>query len=234
MDYTMFFDDLIALADSVLIASEPAYESTKLAVRTCPEVSRVIFNGDYTIVYFNDNTKIAVKRGAGDPEDRQTAVVYAIAKRLFWKGEYDKKGNPDVTGFYSWIQRLVDNGFDQQTAEANEAKRKAEAKAAHDAKQAAEHDAAVKRKIARRAKQIEIEREAQKLADAKTAALDQPKKTVICEKTDCQCKKSNSKIAEAISSESTKYIRPNKKFKDFTQTEKRAYWRNANMKRKRM
>ena len=233
MDYNYFFDDLIALVDSALSISKPAYTSTELEFRTCPKVSRVIFNGDYTIVYFADNTKIVVKCGAGDPEDRQTAVVYAIAKRLFWKGEYDKKGNPDTTGFYSWIQRLVDNGFDQQTAEANEAKRKAEAKAAHDAKQAAEHDAAVKRKIARRAKQIEIEREAQKLVDSKTVALDQPKKTVICEKTDCQCKKSNSKIAEAISGESTKYVRPNKKFKDFTQTEKRAYWRNANMKRKR-
>lgn len=193
----------------------------------CPQVDRITFNGDVTIVWFVDGTKTIVKCSAGDTPDRQTAIAYAILKRMY--GTANDDGTVDSTGFGSWLKKLVDSAFDQKLAEANEKKRKAEAKAAHMAKQVAEHEAAVKRRIAKRAEALKIEREAEKLLAAKTSNSG---KKMMCESEKprvCKCK---SKISNTINQSSGVYVRPNKKFKDFTQDEKRAYWRYHNTLRK--
>lgn len=193
----------------------------------CPQVDRITFNGDITIVWFVDGTKTIVKCSAGDTPDRQTAIAYAILKRMY--GTANDDGTVDSTGFGSWLKKLVDSAFDQKLAEANEKQRKAEAKAAHMAKQAAEHEAAVKRRIAKRAEALEIEREAEKLLAAKTSNSG---KKMMCE-SDNQPRKCKSKIANTISrTNKGTYVRPNKKFKNFTQDEKRAYWRYHNTLRK--
>lgn len=177
-----------------------------------PGISRVIFNKDKTIVTFKDNTKIVVTCGANDTYDRQTAIVYAIVKRIFWKGKYDKKGNLDTAGFYSWIQKLVDTAYDQDKADSTEKERKAKARADHEERQKAEHEKAVARRVARRAAQLEIE----EAAKAKLAASKCPKYQRLI---------NESKDATDTLTETTDYIKPNKKFKDFTTSEKREYWR---------
>lgn len=190
---------------------------TQIKSYTCPDVDRVIFNGDYTIVWFKDNTKTMVKRSSVDKDDKQTSIVYAIVKRMF--GRIDADGNVDSYGFYSWISKLAKNGFDQQLAEATEKERKAKAKAEHIAKQQLEHEEAVARRIKRRAEELSIERAANKILDDVN---------VICEKRDCKCKK-HSEISDVLNE--TTQTESKKKFKDFTQDEKRAYWREAKRRR---
>lgn len=197
-----------------------SYPSSKMQIKsyTCPDVDRVIFNGDYTIVWFKDKTKTMVKRSSVDKDDKQTSIVYAIVKRMF--GRIDADGNVDSYGFYSWISKLAKNGFDQQLAEATEKERKAKAKAEHIAKQQAEHEEAVARRIKRRSEELAIERAAR-------AMLDDTK--LVCENTHkCSCEK-RSKISDVLNE--TVQTEPKKKFKDFTQDEKRAYWREAKRRR---
>lgn len=47
-----------------------------------PRVERVIFNGDHTIVKFDDGTKSVVKRQRGERHDEEKAVMAAILKRV--------------------------------------------------------------------------------------------------------------------------------------------------------
>lgn len=191
---------------------------------TCPPIDRVIFNGDHTIVWFKDNTKTMVKRSPVDKDDRQTSIVYAIVKRMFGKRKDD--GTVDSYGFYSWISKLAKNGFDQQLAEATEKERKAEARAKNAAKQRAEQEAAMERRIRRRAEEILVEREAEKMLNDATTK-------VLCESPECKCKSKIKKALTESTNDSGSYVKPNKKFKDFSQSEKRAYWRDAAKRRRK-
>ena len=216
---------IIAATDYSLTNSDVAY--------TCPEVARVTFNGDTTIVWFTDNTKTIVKCSNGDKPDRQTAVAYAILKRMFAKS-IKEDGEADSTGFCNWLKKIVDKGFDQQLAERTEKERKAKAKAEHARRQKEEHERAVARRVARRAEALRIERLAEEKLAAETA-----KPTLITENvvdSKCNCKKetkAKSSCKSVCERESASgYVRPNKKFKDFTTEERRAYWRHHNTLRK--
>ncbi len=225
------FDSLMYLLDTVTkdlikdldYVSESKVNSEIPVIVTCPQVKRVTFNGDITIVHFVDNTKILVKRSAADNVDRQTAVVYAIVKRMFWNGKYDKNGNLDTVGFCNWLNKIVKKGYDQQEAEATESERNKARKAAHIARQKAEHDAAVERRIKQRAEELKIEEAARALLTAETST---PSKKLVCENHQCKCGKKSDSLTK------TEYIKPNKRFADFSQEEKRAYWREQNRRRK--
>ena len=218
-------NDTLFMIDSMLNEIIHAYSFNDLvatkespATGVFPGIERVIFNKDKTIVIFKDNTKIVVVCGENDTYDRQTAIVYAIVKRIFWKGKYDAKKNLDTRGFYSWIQKLVDTAYDQDKADSTEKVRKAKAKAEHEARQKAEHEKAVARRVAKRAAELEIE----EAAKAKLAASKCPK---------CERLINEAKDADDTLTKTTGYIKPNKKFKDFTINEKREYWRAHNRKR---
>lgn len=206
-------------------ANELNLDSNIPIIGTCPQIKRVTFNGDVTVVYFVDNTKILVKRSAADKVDRQTAIVYAIVKRMFWNGKYDKNGNLDTAGFCNWLNKIVKNGYDQKEAEATESERNKARKAAHIARQKAEHDAAIERRIKRRAEELKIEEAAHALLATETST---PSKKLMCEDTSHAYKRS--KKIDSLTK--TEYIRPNKRFVDFTRDEKRAYWREQNRRRK--
>lgn len=201
------------LGNLVTISPMPYLCYSSDVTYTCPKVDRVIFNGDHTIVWFKDNTKTIVKRSSVDKDDKQTSIVYAIVKRMF--GHIDKNGNVDSYGFYSWISKLAKNGFDQQLAEATEKERKAKAKAEHLAKQQIEREEAFLRRVKKRAEELSIERAANKMLDDVN---------IICEKRECKDKK-HSKISDVLNE--SNQTTSKKKFKDFTQDEKRAYWREA-------
>lgn len=230
--FTTLLNDI--LHDINLITTATNYSLTNSdAVYTCPEVARVTFNGDITIVWFTDNTKTIVKCSSGDKPDRQTAVAYAILKRMFAKS-IKEDGEADSTGFCNWLKKIVDKGFDQQLAERTEKERKAKAKAEHARRQKEEHERAVARRVARRAEALRIERLAEEKLAAETA-----KPTLITENvadSKCKCKKetkAKSSCKSTCECESTSgYVRPNKKFKDFTTEERRAYWRHHNTLRK--
>lgn len=164
---------------------------------------------DVTIVDFVDGTRTVVSCSAHDTPDRQTAITNAIAKRVF--GKVNCKGMVEGNGTGVKLRKIADAGFDQTTAEEKIAKAKAAVKAAHDARQKAEHDKAYLKKVKREAEKIALQRAAEAYLEKMGSGMS------MLNESGCTCCGGNC--------EHDAYVRPDKKFKDFTQDEKREYWR---------
>ena len=216
-------------------------------------ISRVTYSGDTTVVFFTDGTKTTVKRSGADKYDRQTAIVYALIKRLFGKiGRYDSKTKKfyeneiDGNGLGTKLEKLAAAGFDQDEEKRTAKARKAKAMEEHAARQKMESEAAWKKRVAKRAKEIKLEREAAALADS----LENPKKalnesTMSADKFfgAVEPKMPDTKPLEKKETVQTEmsvdpkdawkhYQKPNKPFSQFTSEEKREYWRYHNGKRR--
>ena len=214
-------------------------------------ISRVTYSGDTTIVFFTDGTKTTVKCSSNDTYDRQTAIVYALMKRIFGKiGRYDSKTKKfyeneiDGNGLGTKLEKLAAAGFDQDEEKRTAKARKAKAQEEHAARQKRESEAAWKKKVAKRAEEIKLEREAAALVDS----LRNPKKVLNESTMDANeffgggeqktvtekplDKKSEIRV-EGDPKDAWKYYRkPNKPFSQFTSEEKREYWRYHNGKRR--
>ena len=194
-------------------------------------ISRVTYSGNATTVFFTDGTKTTVRCSSNDTYDRQTAIAYALVKRLFGKiGRYDEKTKKlyeneiDGNGLGLKLEKIAAAGFDQDLEKKNLNAKKAEAKAAHVARQKAEHDAAWQRRVAKRAEEIQLERDA-------NAYLDSLSKTKKLNESTCQCCKT-APMSTGSSATWQNYTRPDKPFSQFTSEEKKAYWRAHNAKRR--
>ena len=226
---------------------------TKEYFPTMPEIpiSRVTYSGDTTVVFFTDGTKTTVKRSGADKYDRQTAIVYALAKRIFGKiGRYDSKTKKfyeneiDGNGFGTKLEKIAAAGFDQDEEKRTAKARKAKAQEEHVARQKRESEAAWKKRVAKRAEEIKLEREAAALVDS----LRNPKKvlnesTMSADKffgggeqktvTEKPLDKKSEIQVEGDPKDAWKFYRkPNKPFSQFTSEEKREYWRYHNWKRR--
>ena len=203
-------------------------------------VARVIYSGNTTIVYFTDNTYVIVNCSKHDNYDRQTAIAYAILKRLFGKiGKYDKKAKKfnayeiDGNGLGLKLEKIANAGYDQDLEKKNLAANKAAAKEAHISRQKAEHDAAWQKRVEKRAEQIRLEREATALADR--LAKTNNKKLIFEDVNSNEHPPMNDSMNASmnVSTDAWKlYCRPNKPFSMFTDEEKREYWRYHNAKRR--
>ena len=214
-------------------------------------ISRVTYSGDTTIVFFTDGTKTTVKRSGADKYDRQTAIVYALVKRIFGKiGRYDSKTKKfyeneiDGNGFGTKLEKIAAAGFDQDEEKRTAKARKAKAQEEHAARQKRESEAAWKKKVAKRAEEIKLELEAAAFLDS----LRNPKKalnesTMSADKffgggeqktiTEKPFDKKSEIRVEGDPKDAWKYYRkPNKPFSQFTSEEKREYWRYHNGKRR--
>ena len=214
-------------------------------------ISRVTYSGDTTIVFFTDGTKTTVKRSGADKYDRQTAIVYALVKRIFGKiGRYDSKTKKfyeneiDGNGFGTKLEKIATAGFDQDEEKRTAKARKAKAQEEHAARQKRESEAAWKKKVAKRAEEIKLELEAAAFLDS----LRNPKKalnesTMSADKffgggeqktiTEKPFDKKSEIRVEGDPKDAWKYYRkPNKPFSQFTSEEKREYWRYHNGKRR--
>ena len=226
---------------------------TKEYFPTMPEIpiSRVTYSGDTTVVFFTDGTKTTVKRSGADKYDRQTAIVYALVKRIFGKiGRYDSKTKKfyeneiDGNGLGTKLEKLAAAGFDQDEEKRTAKARKAKAREEHAARQKMESEAAWKRKVEKRAEEIKLEREATALADSLRNSKKvlnesimnaseffgdgEPKTTATK-----SLKKKSAVQVEGDPKDAWKfYQKPNKPFSQFTSEEKREYWRYHNGKRR--
>lgn len=54
-----------------------------LSIIARPEIDRVIYNEQATIVFWKDNTKTVVKLCEGDTYDAENAIVWAYMKKIF-------------------------------------------------------------------------------------------------------------------------------------------------------
>ena len=208
--------------------SKPQYIPT---INEIP-ISRVTYSGNATTVFFTDGTKTTVRCSSNDTYDRQTAIAYALVKRLFGKiGRYDEKTKKfyeneiDGNGLGLKLEKIAANGFDQDLEKKNLNAKKAVAKAAHVARQKAEHDAAWQRRVAKRAEEIRLERDANAYLDS----LSKTKKPL--NESACQCHKT-APVSTGSSASWQNYKRPDKPFSQFTSEEKKAYWRAHNAKRR--
>lgn len=54
-----------------------------ISFKVRPSIEKVIFSGPCTIILWANGDKTVVKRAEGDKNDREVAVLYAIAKKKF-------------------------------------------------------------------------------------------------------------------------------------------------------
>lgn len=189
-----------------------------------------------TIVDFADGTKCVMKCAEHDRPDTENAIANAIAKRIYGKVN-PTTGIVESNGCGIKIRKLAEGAFDQVKAESEAKQKKAEAKAKHLAKQKKEHEEAVARRVKTQTDSLAILLEALKQLGVELPVKNDPEKTStllneVCScGSSCSCKKTE-KASKKSESKTEEYVKPNKKFKDFTHEEKKAYWRNANKKRK--
>ena len=236
--------DLLDLAQSLLeqatkqqcsaYSAKPQNTSINKYMPTLSQIpiSRVIYSGKSTTVYFTDGTKVTVTCSNHDTYDRQTAIAYALVKRIFGKiGMYDKNGKwhdnvVDGNGIGLKIGKIADAGYDQEAEEQLVKTRKAQAKANHIATQKAQSEAAWRRKVEKRAEEIKLEREANALLDSLTVSNGKtPLNETVSAPSVCTCMSRTNDILES-------YQKPNKPFSKYTSQEKREYWRYHNAKRR--
>jgi len=134
-----------------------------------PGVKRVLFNKNITKVMFSDGTWTLVRLSENDFPNRETAVLYALVKRIYGTVDY-KTCEVKEGAVGAKIRKLVENAIDQDKIEAEKA-----AKAKH--KAACKHDF----------------------------------KADYSSKRKCCC--------------TSGYKRPAKPFSEFTDEERREYWR---------
>ena len=244
----------ITFEEIYLELEKKAHASKKMNyIPTMPEIpiSRVTYSGDTTVVFFTDGTKTTVKCSSNDTYDRQTAIVYALVKRLFGKlGRYDTKTKKlyeneiDGNGLGTKLEKIAAAGFDQDEEKRTLKARKAKAQEEHAARQKRESEAAWKKRVAKRAEEIKLEREATALADS----LGNPKKVLNESTMDANeffggeeqktvtekpLDKKSTAYVEGDPKDAWKYYRkPNKPFSQFTSEEKKEYWRYHNGKRR--
>lgn len=187
-------------------------------------ISRVTYSGNKTIVWFTDGTRCVVTCSSNDKYDRQTAIAYALIKRIFGKiGRYDEnkkkfiENEIDGAGIGMKLEKIAASGYDQDLENKNMKAKKAAIKAKHEATQKAQHEAAWKRKVQKRAEEMQLERDATALLDSLTKTKD---KKIINESTNESLPK-NDNLNDILET----YQKPNKPFSKFTQKEKREYWR---------
>lgn len=208
-------------------------------------ISRVVYSKDTTVVYFTDGTKTTVKCSSKDTYDRQTAIAYALVKRIFGKiGRYDEKTKKfyaneiDGNGLGSKLEKIAASGFDQDKAEAEAKAKKAAAKVEHEARQKAEHDAAWKRRVEKRAEELRLEREANALLDSQDSlkktkiVLNEDTKTIDASKLDNSVGLRSGYLRVDPADAWKLYRRPDKPFSEFTDEEKKEYWRAHSAKRR--
>ena len=213
-------------------------------------VTKVEFeDGTYTIVKnsihdpvslvdaLDEKTKKPLGFKIADDCAKETAIVYAWFKRCFGAPNPKNPNEWISSGCGGRLRKFAQEGFDQQyEAVMNpiREKRRTEANREKTArKEALEHD----RKVKRLAKQILLENEAVDLAK-KALDLTQPPQDKNACSCGCSCtgqpneKTANQKpikLKDPIKTDSLtnsdEYVRPNKPFSQFTQEEKREYWR---------
>lgn len=163
-----------------------------------------------------------------DDSAKEAGIVNCIFKRLI--GNVGKNGKINGSGGSGWLKQKIATSYDQNVMEVyNKAIKKIQAAANAEAQKKAVEKAKQK-KVKRLAKQMALEKEAaelaQKLKTAKTASGFSGKPLTEAS-TKPQPKTASAKCGGGgcCSEDSKPYTRPAKRFSEFTQEEKRAYWR---------
>jgi hypothetical protein len=165
-----------------------------------------------------------------DDSAKEAGIVNCIFKRMI--GTIGKDGVINGTGGARWLKKQIEkNSYDQAVMDVyNAALKKLQAE-----ENIKQHDLAAKRahkrKVKRMAKQLALKQEAEALLAAKKAGkpiasgFSAKPLNETCIKTSNCCKTNKAPDFKCTTKEDETYVRPAKKFSEFTQEEKRAYWR---------
>lgn len=84
-----------------------------------PGVKNIIFNNNITKVIFTDGTWSLVRLSVNDTPNRETAILYAIAKRIYGRISYDRKnyGEAVESAIGNKLRKWVESAYDQAAAE---------------------------------------------------------------------------------------------------------------------
>ena len=102
-----------------------------------PGVKNIIFNNNITKVIFTDGTWSLVRLSNNDTPNRETAILYAIAKRIYGRISRDHKnyGEAVESAIGNKLRKWVEGAYDQVAAEKEKrATEKAKVKAKEKAK----------------------------------------------------------------------------------------------------
>lgn len=171
-----------------------------------------------------NGVKLPVPVLTADETSKEFGIISCLFKRMI--GTIKPDGTIDGTGSGKWLKdQISKNSYDQGvmavynaavkklTAENNAKAHAAAAKKAHD------------RRVKKLAKQLAIQREAEELLAAKkaakTASAFSTPKPLNESGCTCSCKTKKTKTGDSP------YVRPAKRFSEFTQAERREYWRAA-------
>ena len=172
-----------------------------------------------------------------DDSAKEFGITQCIFKRLV--SSIGKDGTMEKSCASRWLKQKIADSYDQGVMEVyGKAVKKLEAEnniKKHDADAKKAHD----RKVKKLAKRIALQREAEALLAAKKASgcsctgtkkpLYETKIAVkpaikpITEPKTCCCKTKTA--SSGFSAGDKPYVRPNKRFSEFTQAEKREYWK---------
>lgn len=179
-----------------------------------------------------NGVKLPVPVLTADETAKEFGITQCLFKRMI--GTINKDGTINGRGGAKWLKdQITKNSYDQKLmevygaalkklqAEQNKARHANAAKKAHD------------RKVKRLAKQMALKKEAEELLAAKKVAKTASAKPLCETKITVKpavkktCKKDSGCGCTMTASDffKTPYVRPNKRFSEFTQQEKRDYWR---------
>ena len=171
----------------------------------------------------HNGVKLPVPVLTADDTAKEFGIISCLFKRMI--GTIKPDGTIDGTGSGKWLRdQITKNSYDQNvmtiynaaikklTAENNAKAHAAAAKKAHD------------RRVKKLAKRLAIQREAEELLAAKKAAKSDSLKFSGCTKPLNETKTAK-KTCTCNCSSSKPYVRPAKRFSEFTQQEKRDYWK---------
>ena len=84
-----------------------------------PGVKNIIFNNNITKVIFTDGTWSLVRLSNNDTPNRETAILYAIAKRIYGRISRDHKnyGEAVESAIGNKLRKWVESAYDQEAAE---------------------------------------------------------------------------------------------------------------------
>ena len=204
---------------------------------TCSVANSVHDKVNAVLVSEYNGVKLPVPVLTADDTAKEFGIISALFARCI--GMIKPDGTIDKSGSGKWLKdQITKNSYDQGVMEVyGKAVKKLEAE-----ENAKKHEAAAKkahdRKVKKLAKRLAIQREAEALLAAKKASgcsctgtkkplcetkiAVKPAIKTITEPKTCCCK---TKTASSFSADDKPYVRPNKRFSEFTQAEKREYWK---------
>jgi len=167
-----------------------------------------------------NGVKLPVPVLTADETSKEFGIISCIFKRMI--GTIKRDGTIDGTGSGKWLKdQITKNSYDQKLMEVYGAALKKLNAQKNVEKHAAAAKKAHARAVKRLAKRLALKKEAEELLAAKKAAnlkfsgFAKPLNETKAAKKTCTCSCSST----------SPYVRPAKRFSEFTQQEKRDYWK---------